>query len=76
MAKRKLTHTIDQPQTTEDKVNWTLGDPVDVNIEAIEQPEGSVAAVFIPRGTRLTTHEVSELLKSMEIVEEQLTGTL
>lgn len=77
MAIRKIVHGIQRPSKTQDGgVNWDH-DEVGMSCEVVrvEQPEGEVPVCKIPCQVDLTLDEARELVKTLEMVEEQIAGT-
>lgn len=74
MAKRKIIHTMETVKTSVDEKNWEDGLTTDLTIDTLVQPEGETAYVTFSGGSKYSYYEISELLKTMDMVEDGLSG--
>lgn len=74
MAKRKIIHTMETVKTSVDEKNWEDGLTTDLTIDTLVQPEGETACVTLSDGKKYSYYEISELLKTMDMVEDGLSG--
>lgn len=74
MGKRLITHTMFLPTTSVDEKNWSDPEEVVVKIDTIKQEQGMTATVTFPDGNSYTTAEIEDLLVSLQMVEDNISG--